>query len=118
MEKAIEESAAVVINENLFVVGGSDGNTGEPLSAVICFNLQEFCWKALPKMSLARSACAVAANGDVLYVVGGKASNEGQSALANAERMNTKTKVWEALPSMKYQRSHCAAAMLNDMFFA
>eukprot|EP00746_Dinoflagellata_sp_MGD_P089979 gnl/MRDRNA2_/MRDRNA2_35500_c0_seq1.p1 gnl/MRDRNA2_/MRDRNA2_35500_c0~~gnl/MRDRNA2_/MRDRNA2_35500_c0_seq1.p1 ORF type:complete len:495 (-),score=99.97 gnl/MRDRNA2_/MRDRNA2_35500_c0_seq1:332-1816(-) len=114
MEKPLEDAGAVVVNKDLIVVGG---NTGDPVSAVLCFDGETECWKVLPNMSIARSACAVAASEDLVYVAGGKSSNEAQSVVASAERLNTKTKLWEALPPMKYERSHCAAAMLHSMLY-
>ena len=58
MSVARDGCAAVCIEGNVYVVGGSDGETKH--ASVECYDLVTSEWRTLPSMSAARRYCAAA----------------------------------------------------------
>jgi hypothetical protein len=98
--------AAVCIDGNVFVVGGSDQKF--VLKSAEMYDTSAGQWRALPDMSVEREGCAaVCIDGDV-YVVGGLAS-DGRTSLASIDCYDPVANEWRTMPSMSSGRWSCAA---------
>jgi N-acetylneuraminic acid mutarotase len=97
----------------LVVVGGQ-GNGGAALRSVELYDVSAGQWRALPDMSVARSACAAVCIDGNVYVVGGYGGGLfGGSYLKSAEMYDTSAGQWRALPDMSVARWGCAAVCID-----
>ena len=106
----------------LYVLGGFHNNFNVtsnvwedgPLDTMECYNPLTSLWQLLPKMSVARIACAAAYADGLIYVVGGCTKDE---TLASAECYDISTQAWQPLPDMTERREACAAVCLDGLLY-
>jgi len=92
-----ENSGVVVVNGNIFCLGG-ENETGSN-KKVYLFDIEDGEWEALPgQASQGHSDAGAAVVGDKIYMVGGEdddLTNEGFDYAAHVDIYNTKTNRWE-----------------------
>mmetsp|Transcript_38032 Transcript_38032/g.88944 ORF Transcript_38032/g.88944 Transcript_38032/m.88944 type:complete len:413 (-) Transcript_38032:69-1307(-) len=120
--------AAAVLGGMLYVLGGEqEGFEAIPLwyselvarryhqlSVAECFDPFKGSWERLPNMPTARAGCAAAAQGGMLYVMGGRIQETIHDVV---ERFDPAVRRWERLPSMPSARSGGAAVTLFGMIY-
>ena len=112
MNIARQGCAAVCVEGNVYVLGGSDRRSR--LKSAECYDRSTGEWRALPDMSEARYGCAAAYVEGNVYVVGGY---DGDSYLKSAECFDTSTGQWQTLPEMRVPRYGCAAVCIDGGLF-
>jgi len=75
------------------------------------------CWEALPRLPTARSRCAAAGAGALLYVVGGRC-RRGTQPIAAVERFDADAWAWTALAALPTPRFALGAALLGGRLYA
>jgi N-acetylneuraminic acid mutarotase len=92
-----ENSAVVVVNGNIFCLGG-ENETGTN-KKVYLFDIEDGDWEVLPgQASQGHSDAGAAVIGEKIYMVGGEdddLANEGFEYAAHVDIYNTKTNRWE-----------------------
>ena len=88
------------------MVGGDDGDSD--LKSAEMYDGSAGQWRALPDMSVARSACAAVCIEGNVYVTGG---SDSRTKHASVECYDPVTNEWRTLPSMSAARCYCAAAV-------
>lgn len=56
---------------SVFLLGGSDSESGEPLNTCMSFSFEHKSWKAEPSMVTRRNLCSSCHLGSYIYVFGG-----------------------------------------------
>jgi N-acetylneuraminic acid mutarotase len=102
--------AAVSIEGNVYVMGGTDGRSTQHSKSVEMYDPSAGQWRALPDMSVARSGCAAVCIDGNVYVMGGY---DGGSRLKSAEMYDVSAGQWRALPDMSVARNACAAVCIE-----
>lgn len=104
------DSGVAVLGDNLYVVGGIDGD--EECNQVEMYNPAEFSWRRLPDMTIARQAPGVIAVHGQLYVIGGY--NWDYEAINSIEVYDPKSNTWSMLStSMKIGKCYVSASLVN-----
>ena len=84
--------------------------------AMNCYDPSAEQWRALPKMSEARSGCKAVCIDGLVYVVGGVVDrDDSSSASASAECYDPHRQQWRKLPDMGIARAECVAACLDGL---
>lgn len=106
------DTATVLANGKVLVVGGADDSGGIPAFAEL-YNPATNIWSLTEKMHIPRmnQVAVLLANGKVL-VAGG--SNGGSGALASAELYNPATGSWNLTGSMHVARENFTATLLRN----
>ena len=86
--------SAVVADDEMYVLGGYDGN--DTLRSVECFNFNTLEWSQAPPMGTPRSNAGACVFNNKIYLVGGW---DGIS-LNSVECYDIATRVWQRLPSL------------------
>ena len=102
-------SAAVVINDKIYVAGG--GTIGTLLQI---YDPVANSWTTGASMKVGRHHCAGGVIDGKFYVVGGRGSSQAETAL---EVYNPQTNSWATLASMPTQRSGIAAGVVNGELY-
>mmetsp|Transcript_25430 Transcript_25430/g.38081 ORF Transcript_25430/g.38081 Transcript_25430/m.38081 type:complete len:174 (-) Transcript_25430:46-567(-) len=105
--------AAAVLDGQLYVVGGYEGN--RRLSSAEVYNPATKCWSLITNMNHKRSNCAAVSLCGKVIVVGGY-DGEGKF-LAACEAYNPTTRQWSSIPSMQTKRSGCAAVGVDGTLY-
>lgn len=104
---------AVVVDGDLFVIGGST-ITGEPLASVLILRKGQNEWGEGFPMSSARAGPGVAVLGDYIYAVGGTSVAK---RLKTVERYHIKSNRWEPVPAMSCPRAFPGVIAAGDGLF-
>ncbi len=103
---------AVVVNQQLYVVGGFDGQ--RELARVDVFDLAEARWRALPPMAAARSGFSLVYDGIALVALGGGWLD----SVTTHERFDPTSEVWSNFPSpLSGSWRHLGAASLDGQIY-
>lgn len=111
------------------VIGGERPDATSPfaarsraLASCLCLDLECGRWEALPRMPTARSRCAAAAEGALLYSVGGRGrggvGGREWLPLPMLERFDADAWAWEALLPMPTPRYGLGAALSRGHLYA
>jgi kelch-like protein 8 len=100
--------AAVRIEGNVYVVGGTDGNA--VLKSAEMYDASTGQWRTLSDMSVPRIGCAAVCIEGNVVVLGGY---DGEDDLKSAEVYDTSAGHWRALPDMSVPRLGCAAVCIE-----
>jgi N-acetylneuraminic acid mutarotase len=107
-------AAAVRIDDNIYVTGGS-GDTGTYLSSMERYHLPTRRWSSLPSMSSPRSGHAnVRINDDCFMVIGGIVPGPGDTT---CEVYNTVTNKWSVVASSTTPRDSFASVSLKGKVY-
>ena len=107
--------AAVIVEANLFVIGGYGRPDGISLNSIEFLDLNNPReWKMFPaSLEISRSDCStVAVNEHEIYIMGGTSGIN--QLLDSVEILNTATKTISQGPSMLKKRDRFAAALVGD----
>lgn len=98
----------------LFVLGGWDPASWEPINRVYMYSFRDARWTRRADMLSVRSffAAAAAPGGTSVYVAGGHDASK--NALTSAEVYRVDRDAWEPLPHLTEQRDECAGHVLPD----
>ena len=96
--------AAVCIDGNVYVMGGSDGYSH--LRRAEMYDTSAGQWRAFPEMSVARFACAAVCIDGNVCVMGGF---DGGTEHASVECYDPIASKWWGLPTRSTVRLYCAA---------
>lgn len=114
------DSAAAVIGEQIYVVGGYVGGRVS-LDSVDVFDTKTWTWTELANpMKTKRSGCAAVAVGNRLFVCGGYTFGETHTeteAHASVEVYDVDKETWTILPPMASKRWGCAAIELGGTVY-
>jgi N-acetylneuraminic acid mutarotase len=105
-------AAAGVINEKIYVAGGTKGTQSLPNLEV--YNSATNTWTLLASMKVARNHCAGAFIDGKFYVVGGRGSTAAPTAL---EVYDPQSNTWSTRAPMPTGRSGIAAAAVNGELY-
>ena len=86
--------SAVVADDEMYVLGGYDGN--DTLRSVECYNFNTQEWTQVPPMNTPRSNAGACVFNNKIYLVGGW---DGIS-LNSVESFDIATRVWQRMPSL------------------
>lgn len=86
--------SAVVADDDMYVLGGYDGN--DTLRTVECYNFNTLEWTQIPPMNTPRSNAGACVFNNKIYLVGGW---DGIS-LNSVECYDIATRVWQRMPSL------------------
>ena len=113
--------ATVAYKDNIIILGGQNlqddyQNRWTPLSDVLMYNIHSLECKRLPSMLLGRSACAAVIMGDVIVVMGGKATRFEYTRrvsyfLKQAEYYVIGDTTWHELPEMNVATAQATACV-------
>ena len=107
--------AAVLINDNIFVVGGATSlNNKNNLDSVLMYDINSNQCKEMAPLPFAVSSMATVSKGDDVFVIGGRDKND--KVLNTVVKYNTNTGKSELLPEMKYCRAACSAVITRSGF--
>jgi len=112
MQTKRSHCAAVSVGEQIYVVGGYDGNSS--LTSVEVYSPTSRKWTSLPPMQTKRYYCAAVSMGGQIYIMGGKGR---KSRLSSVEVYNPISGQWKSLPHMHTKRSGCAAVSLGEQIY-
>ena len=94
-------SESAVINGRLTLIGGVDASTGKITNEVWSWHEEEKEWrKTIPPMPTERGRPGVVQSGNVVALLGGRASND-KTVLDTVDILNTATLQWTTSHSMK-----------------
>jgi N-acetylneuraminic acid mutarotase len=103
-------AAAVVLNDFIYVVGG----TG-PTASLLRFDPKRDEWSRLAALNERREQIAAAALDGKIYAIGGRWKPEG--TLASVEEYDPKTDRWLSAPPLRYPRSAHAAVTVKGKIY-
>ncbi len=106
--------ASIMIKEQLFVIGGNDGNG--PVSTVEAYNLSTGEVRRLRNMQVKREQASCAVMDDWIYVAGGL--DEKGESLKLVERLHYSTGHWETQQSLLIGRNALSLITANNQLFA
>ena len=107
-------AAAVVYGNEIFVIGGHDGE--RPLAAVESYNASTGRWSEIGALNVAREAAAAVIHNNLIHVIGGF-DGEDQS-LASTETYDTTSKTWTSGNwEMLKARAALSAVTYRDSIF-
>ena len=107
--------AAVLINDNIFVVGGATSlNNKNNLDSVLMYDINSNQCKEMAPLPFAVSSMATVSKGDDVFVIGGE--NKNGKVLNTVVKYDTNTGKSELLPEMKYCRAACSAVITRSGF--
>jgi len=121
MRSRREFHAAAVLNQKIYVAGGSDGRTA--LNAVECFDPRTNTWEVLPPLQVRRLGLALVAVGKQLYAIGGQC---GDTALRCVEMLdvecmlnhNSEDVSWTLrAPELSVNRSYHTAVVFDGVIY-
>jgi N-acetylneuraminic acid mutarotase len=113
MSTARDDSAAVVVDGKLYVMGGYDAEIVS-LSSVERYDPAKNAWEAVAPMSTVRFALVAAVVDGKLYVMGGYDDDE---SLSSVERYDPAKNAWEAVAPMSTARDSSAAAVVDGNLY-
>jgi len=113
MKRARSKATAVVIGNNVYIVGGKD-DWGLALSSVEVFNWKTNTWSEIPRMHQERYSASVVVVQDSIVVTGGH-ENE-FSSLKSTEVYDTKSQQWRLAADMPTARGSCGVVVLRDRY--
>jgi N-acetylneuraminic acid mutarotase len=106
----------VVLNDELYVVGGNDGET--ILTTFERLSQYDNTWKRLDGLNEGRDELAVTVGRDSkIYAIGGFGGSE-STCLRSVERYDTVTRRWEFTRPMQIPRRALSAVTLADGIYA
>lgn len=107
-------SAIPIANGNIYIIGGTDGNT--ELNRVDVYNPQTKSWQAAAPMPTARRCLAsVLAQDGKIYAIGGLA---GDASLTTVEVFDPVTNTWSSNTPLSVGRWYLGAAALGNKILA
>lgn len=109
-----------VVDDNLFVFGGFDGQGGVSDTYSV-YSIKKKEWELSPlasrRMLCRNNELSTAVIGNKIYLIGGhNYEGCGCQALANFHMLDTKSRTWTVLPPMKCPRSDCGTAVIDERF--
>uniref|UniRef100_A0A7S2XPP9 Protein kinase domain-containing protein n=1 Tax=Attheya septentrionalis TaxID=420275 RepID=A0A7S2XPP9_9STRA len=113
------EFATVIVVDLLFVLGGRDGN-GECLDSVECINLSQTSpkWVILDvKLSSKKCGCTAVAVGTLVYIMGGKNTNDGSTAQNHVDIFDASMHKRSKGPPLNQPRFACASVFLDGKIY-
>jgi DNA-binding CsgD family transcriptional regulator len=105
----IAGSLALSDGENLYVLGGWDGQ--EYLDSALVYDAESDAWRSLPSLEQPRAQAAGGVVGDRLYVIGGW---DGQSNLTTCEYFDLLQESWLPCDEPVQPRAGAGAAVVNN----
>ncbi len=105
----IAGSLVLADGENLFVLGGWDGE--DYLDSALVYDPEGDAWRSLPPLRQPRAQAAGGVVGDRLYVVGGW---DGQSGLTTCEYFDLQQDSWFLCPEPSQARFGAGSAVVNN----
>ena len=112
LPKPIHHTAAVVIDNIIYVIGGYSGGW-TPVNTLYSLNPSTNKWTELTPMPTARGALEAGVIDGKIYAVGGKADK----ILGTLERYDPATNTWETLVPLPTPRDHLAAGVVNNKLY-
>ena len=114
-------ASAVVIDDQLFVIGGNcwSTDTSKSFNSMISFNLKEptGAWTIMQQTMKKPRRCAGCAVLDgYIYMCGGKSHNT--MWLSSCERFHISSQTWYAISDMNHKRSEFGMVKQNDRLYA
>jgi hypothetical protein len=112
-------AAAVVdvASEQLYVMGGQDGQVGMSLDSVECYTIGAAVWTPLPPMQRSRVNALGAVFEDQVCVVGGRRDSESGMECITAEGFNAMRGYWLPLRTLTTEtESKVVMALLGSLF--
>ncbi len=110
MATARSYSEAVVVNDQIYVIGGLVSN---PINSVEQYDPANDTWTTKTSMAIARYNHQLAVVGGKIYAVGG-----GTTDSRSVEEYNPETNTWTTKASMATGRSAFASVVLNGKIYA
>ena len=105
---------AELINDNIFVVGGTTSlNNKDNLDSVLMYDINSNQCKEMAPLPFAVSSMATVSKGDDVFVIGGRDKNG--KVLNTVVKYDTNTGKSELLPEMKYCRAACSAVITGNV---
>ncbi|XP_077289998.1 kelch-like protein 25 [Arctopsyche grandis] len=109
-------SAAAVVNDQVFITGGSTQQCESSLKNVERYDFNTNSWTSVAPMLEGRCGHEIAVIDDEIYVIGGSSKRNG--FLNTMEIFNIKNNKWTAAPPMAYERSQFSAVALGGYIYA
>ncbi len=116
LPQPLHHTAAGVLGDRLYVVGGYTGTAGnwQPVADVISLGRGGTAWRPEPALAGPRGALAVASLGDALVAVGGV----GSGPEVRTEVLRLGAAAWEPGPDLPYPTEHLAATGASGRAYA
>ncbi|XP_028412171.1 kelch-like protein 40a [Dendronephthya gigantea] len=116
MTEARQSHQAELINEKIFILGGSSGgHHNNALDSVVAYDLIRNKFERCPSLPRHVYNMSTVTWGDKIIIVGGKQKND--ETLNDVIMYHTETGQSEILPSMIYKRNAPSAVIVNDVIF-
>eukprot|EP00457_Paulinella_chromatophora_P006035 gb/GEZN01006053.1/.p1 GENE.gb/GEZN01006053.1/~~gb/GEZN01006053.1/.p1 ORF type:complete len:505 (-),score=79.60 gb/GEZN01006053.1/:172-1686(-) len=104
--------AAVLLNREVFVMGGS-GLRNLTLSSVEKYDPVQKSWSLVAPMTTKRERFAAVVLDGQIYAIGGC----GPLSLSSVEKYNVSIDTWQEVAPMNHKRTHCVAAVLEGNIY-
>jgi N-acetylneuraminic acid mutarotase len=108
--------SAAAYQGQVWVIGGTNPNTGEVYAQVDAYDPFTGEWSAMPALPAPRTSAAAVVVDDTLYVIGG--FTPGVGGLSSVLIYDPVTSSWVEGPALNVARTSPAAALLNGTVFA
>ena len=112
MRRARSVFGSAVIRNNLYCVGGFDGERA--IDSAEVFDCATNTWQLLPPLLQRRCSCSCAVLKGQLYVIGGVC---GPLALSHVEKYDSVSRVWMPVTPLSETRSACGVASIGDSIY-
>ncbi len=107
---AVANLAAVVVNDLVYAIGGTD-SSGAAVAAVEVLDVKDESWSTIAPVPAAVTAHAVVRWQEMIYLFGG---SNGAGYTADAYVYDPEDDSWRSLPPMPHARGFAGAALVRD----
>jgi N-acetylneuraminic acid mutarotase len=115
MPEAIQTSGVAVINNIIYVIGGSNEIT--PLNKVYAYDPSNDLWSIKSPMTVSRTELAVAAVNGKIYAIGGYGGYADPIAVNNVEEYDPISDTWTTKTPMPSSRSTISCGVIENKIY-